>query len=194
MSVSHPKVGGIVWDCVKYHNINGKEYYKAIGLSGFYYKLCEEREDGGTREGLYWYHYLKHLNQLWPGDLVKQIVKMDEAFGLKNCFTVDGGDKGFIFTFRRQEFWKCIVYVLLAVTYGKKGPKLWSKIRKCFGRMVTTKIPRYVCGNTDLYKVCCVYYCHFYIYAFHFTQIYSFIGCLFDYRPLFISYRFAVYP
>ena len=57
VSVPHPKGGAIFWTCVKDHIINGKEYYKYIGLHGFDYKLFEEQEGGGTREGLYGYHF-----------------------------------------------------------------------------------------------------------------------------------------
>ena len=49
MSVPHPKMGAIVWTCVKDHIIDEKEDYKYIGLRGFYYKLFEEEESGDTR-------------------------------------------------------------------------------------------------------------------------------------------------
>ena len=44
----------------------------------------------GTREGLDGYPYLKHLIRLWPVDLVNQMVKMNEAVGMKNCCTMTG--------------------------------------------------------------------------------------------------------
>ena len=50
MSVPYPKVGVIVWTCVKDHIINEKEDCKDIGLRGFDYKLSEEEESGRTRE------------------------------------------------------------------------------------------------------------------------------------------------
>ena len=59
--------------CVKDHIIDEKEDYKYIGLRGFYYKIFEEEEGGGTREGLDAYPYLKHIIQLWPGDWMKQM-------------------------------------------------------------------------------------------------------------------------
>ena len=49
VSVPHPKGGKVVWACVKDHIIDEKEDYKAIGLSGFYYKLFEEEDGGGNR-------------------------------------------------------------------------------------------------------------------------------------------------
>ena len=61
MSVPHPKGGSIVLTCVKDHIIDAKEDYKYIGLRGFDYKLFEEEEGGGTREGLYRCTFLKHL-------------------------------------------------------------------------------------------------------------------------------------
>ena len=46
---------------MKDHIIDEKEDYKYIGLRGFYYKIFEEEEGGGTREGLDAYPYLKHI-------------------------------------------------------------------------------------------------------------------------------------
>ena len=77
VSVPHPKGGAIVWTCVKDHIIDEKEDYKDIRLRGFDYKLFEEEEGGGNREGLDGYHCLKYLIQLWPGDWVKQMEKMN---------------------------------------------------------------------------------------------------------------------
>ena len=56
---------------MKDHIIDEKEDYKAIGLSGFYYKLFEEEEVVGTGEELYGCPYLNHIIQLWPGKWVK---------------------------------------------------------------------------------------------------------------------------
>ena len=75
MSVTHPKGVNIVLTCVKDNIIKEKEYYKAIGLRGFDYKLFEEEEGRGIQEGFDGYPYLMHLIQLWPGDWVKKIGK-----------------------------------------------------------------------------------------------------------------------
>ena len=64
-------MGEFVWNFVKDHSIDKKEQHTDIGLREFDYKLFEEDEGGGIREGLYGYPYLKHLVQLWPGDWVK---------------------------------------------------------------------------------------------------------------------------
>ena len=82
MSVPHPKGGVIVWTCVKDRIINEKEDYKYIGLRGFYCKLFEEEEGGGTREGLDRNPYLGHLIQLYPGDWLKQMARINEAVGM----------------------------------------------------------------------------------------------------------------
>ena len=93
--------------------------------------------------------------------------KMNEAVGIKNFVAMDGGGKWLVLTFKRQELWKCIGCILSKVTYEKKGQKLWSEIPKSFSYKAPPKLRIYVCGNTDLYKVCCDHYRHFYIYAYH---------------------------
>ena len=167
MSVPHPKGGATVWTCVKDHIIDEKEDYKDIGLCGFDYKLFEEEEGGGNREVLDGYTYLKHLINLWPGYWVKQMAKMNEAVVIKNRYMMNGGGKRLVRTFKRQELWECIGCIILVVTYGKKGHKLWSEIPKASCRMAPLKLRRYVRGTTNLYKVCCAHYCHFYINACH---------------------------
>ena len=147
--------------------IDEKEDYKDIGLRGFDYKLFEEEEGGGSREGLEGYTYLKHLIQLWSGVWVSRMAKMNEAVCMKNRVTTNGGGKRLVRPLKRKEFWKCIGCILSEVTYGKKGHKLWSEIPKSFGKMENPKLRRYFRENTNLYKVCFARYCHFYIYACH---------------------------
>ena len=52
VSVPYPKGGAIIWTFVKEEVIDEKEDYKDIGLRGFDYKLFEEEEGRGKREGL----------------------------------------------------------------------------------------------------------------------------------------------
>ena len=80
------------------------------------------------------------------------MAKMNEALGMNNRVTVDGGCKQIARPFRRQEFWKCIGCLISAVTYERKGHKLWSELPKYSGKISPTKIQRDVRGNTDLYK------------------------------------------
>ena len=77
------------------------------------------------------------------------------------------GGKRLVHPLKRQELWKCIGCILLEVTYGKKGQRIWSEIPKDSCRMEPTKLRIYVRLKTDLYKVCCDNYPHFYIYACH---------------------------
>ena len=37
---------------------------------------------------------------------MKKIEMMNEAVGMNNCFTMDGGGKRLVCLFRGQEFWK----------------------------------------------------------------------------------------
>ena len=103
VSVPNPKGGAIVWTCVKDHIINENEDYKDIGLRGFDYKLFEEEEVGGTREGKDGYPYLKHLIQLWPDYWLRQMEKMNEAVCMNNRVTMNGGGKRLVSIFKRQE-------------------------------------------------------------------------------------------
>ena len=49
---------------------------------------------------------------------------MNEAVGMKNCVTMNGGGKRLVLPFKRQECCKCIGCIILVVTYGKKVHKL----------------------------------------------------------------------
>ena len=49
MSVLHTKGGGVVWNCVKYNIIEGKEKYEAIGIRGFNDRFLRKRCGGFER-------------------------------------------------------------------------------------------------------------------------------------------------
>ena len=117
---------------MNYHIIDEKYQYEAIGLHGFYYKLFEEEENGGTRERLDGYHYLKYLIQLFSGYWVKNMAKMNEAVGMNDCLKTNGGGKWIVCPFISKYFWKCIGCVLSTVAYWKKGHNLCSEIKKIF--------------------------------------------------------------
>ena len=91
----------IVCTCVKDQVIDEKDDYKKIRLRGFDYKLFEEDEGRGKREGLDEYPYLKHLIQLWTGYWLIQMEKMNKAVCIKNCFTSNGGGKRPVKTFQK---------------------------------------------------------------------------------------------
>ena len=83
---------------------------------------------------------MKHPIQFWPGDWMKHMAKINEAIGVTNRFTMDGRGKRIFCPFIRQEFWKCIGCIISAVTYGKKGHRLWSEIPKASCRTAPTKL------------------------------------------------------
>ena len=106
---------------------------------------------------------------------------------MKNRVTLNGGGKRQVKNFTRQEFWKCIGCILSAVTYGKKGHKLWSEVSKGVGKYYNMKLRRDVCGTTYLHKVCCAHYCYLFFLCFWYrTQPSSFHGCFFEYLPIFL--------
>ena len=72
--------------------------------------------------------------------LVEAYGKINEAVGMKNRLMMGGGGKWIVLPFRRQDFWKCIGCILLAVTYGDKGRKLWSEIPTYFGNKAPNKL------------------------------------------------------
>ena len=92
---------------------------------------------------------------------------MNEMVGMKKRLMMYGGKKRFVFTFRRQEFWKFIGFVIWSVTYGRNGKNIWIEITKHIGKNPPTKLQRDVLGNTDLYNICCDIYCTYYCYACH---------------------------
>ena len=65
---------------------------------------------------------------------------MNEAVCMKNRVTLNGGGKRQVKKSTRQEFWKCIGCILSAVTYEKKGRKLWSELSKGFGKYDNLKL------------------------------------------------------
>ena len=52
-----------------------------------------------------------------------------------------------------KEFWKCIGYILLEVTYGVKGYKIWESINIKYLGDESGQIYIYFCRKTDLLKV-----------------------------------------
>ena len=84
VSIPHPKGENIVWTCVKDNITQYKKDFKAIGLSGFGYKLFEEEEYGGIQEELDGYPYLVHLINFWKVYWCNQVENMNQAVGEKN--------------------------------------------------------------------------------------------------------------
>ena len=95
------------------------------------------------------------------------MVNINEVVGMKNCLDISGVRKRVVRPFRRQELWKYIGCIISALTYGKKGHKIWSEIPKSLGKNPRTKLRRNVFEKTyfnslccDLYSPYCCYDCH----------------------------------
>ena len=95
------------------------------------------------------------------------MAKIDEAVGIKNRYTMDGGGKRLFRHLKRQEFCKFVGCIISEVIYGNKVHKLWIDMSKASCRITPPKLQIDVNGNTDLYKLCCDHYRHFYIYTCH---------------------------
>ena len=92
--------------------IKEKDDQKYIGIRGFDYKLFEEEESGGVKEGLVGYTYLKHRIKLWPGDWVKQVANMNEAVGENNCLDKYRGRNQLVRHFTKNKLCKFIRYII----------------------------------------------------------------------------------
>ena len=92
---------------------------------------------------------------------------MNLAVGEKNRIDNFMGKKRLLCPFRRQEFWKCIGFNLLTVTYGNKGKNNWRETKTYVGKKARTNLHRDVSDETDLRKVRCDIYRPRYCYDFH---------------------------
>ena len=167
VSVSHTKGERIVWTCVKDHTIQEKEQYKAIGLCGFDYKLFEEEEGGGVRQRLDVYNYLKHLIQLWPGDWVNQMSKMNEMVGMNNRLMMSRVEKRLVRPFTKARVLKIYWLHSIGIYLWEERKNLCSEAPNCFVKDPLTQLQRYFHGTTDLNKICCDLYRTNYCYACH---------------------------
>ena len=128
--------------------------------------------------------------QLWPQDWVKQMRKMDEMVGMKNCLDNSVGKKRLVCPFISKQFWKYICCIISKITYLKKGQKIWGETPNNFVRrkklnytdiFVETYIEiSYVVISIVLITVMLI------IEIFYLSQICSFLGYYFEKLPLFI--------
>ena len=99
------------------------------------------------------------LIKLWPGYLVKQMSKMVTAVDKKNPLDTSVGRKWSVFTFTSNKFWKYVVCILLAVTFGVKIHYIRAKPEESISNKgiapLRTPLHRYVCGKKYLLKVRC---------------------------------------
>ena len=117
---------------------------------------------GGVREVLDRYPYFINIIKLWPGDWVTQMEKMNQAVGEKNNINTSVGRKRPARNFTRNEFWKCIRYILPEVTFGVKGHHIWGKPEASISKKglipLQTPLHRDIHGKTYLLKVRCYLY------------------------------------
>ena len=85
---------------------------KLLDYVGLIKNYLSKRVFWGAREVLYGYPYLKHIIQSWSGYWFKHMAKNNEAVGMNNRLTMDGGEKGLVHNFIRQEFSKCISSII----------------------------------------------------------------------------------
>ena len=133
---------------------------------------------------------MKHLIQYWIGDLVKQMEKMNEAVGMKNCFTMDGGGKRLVPPFKNNISGNILVAFYQKLPMEIKGTSFGVNHKNI---LVTRQLLNY----EDMFVVSSIYIMYVVIYIilftsmlaielFDLTQLLSFLGCFFEYLTLFI--------
>ena len=158
------KGGGISCTCVKDNITKENQEFEATGIGGFDYKLFEDEEGGGVRQGLDGYHYLKHLIQLWPWYWVNHTEKMNEAVGENNSFDKSVGEEMVSSSFYKERFLEMYwVYYILGC--GIKGTHIWVTTETSVSNKGRHKLHRYVRGNKYLLRVRCYLYRPHHFYA-----------------------------
>ena len=108
----NPKVGNIIWNCVEDNVMGENDYYKAIGLHGSNYNLFKEQEGGCVRKGIDGYPFLKHLIELWLGDLDQQLGKINNVVFEKIQHQEEAGKSRPDIMFWKNKSRKCIGFIL----------------------------------------------------------------------------------
>ena len=80
---------------------------------------------------------------------MKQMARMNEAVGMKNHVTMDGGGKRIVRSFIRREFWKSIGLFYQQLPLGRKDTSFGGEYQKIFGKKSPIKLQGYICGNND---------------------------------------------
>ena len=94
---------------------------------------------------------------------------VNEALPDQNQLQKEVGNTWLVRRLSKNEFWICIGWIILEVTYGKKWYRLlgWTYIYD-HGK-ATCKIKRDICGKTYLLKVSCLLYHLNHCSFFHLT-------------------------
>ena len=83
---------------------------------------------------------------------------MNEVVGEKNCLDNSGGGRWLVNHFTKNEFYKCIGCILLGVTYGIKGHRIWGGIETSVLKKGQNPIHRDAIGKIDSIRVHCYIY------------------------------------
>ena len=67
----------VIWEVVDNHVIEDPSDHEDIGLQGFDFNIFDEDEEGVVREGCSEL-YLLILIQLWPGDWISRLKRMNQ--------------------------------------------------------------------------------------------------------------------
>ena len=105
---------------------------------------------------------MKHLIEVWLGDWVEQLSKMNEAVGERNRLHKFTNNIRLVKIISKMEFWKCFGCIILAVIYGKKGCMIWEERHIYDAGKAPSPIDRDVSEKKDLLKVrYCLYHYHY---------------------------------
>ena len=75
---------------------------------------------------------MKHIIQLCPVNWVKQMAKMNEMVGMKNCIMIYGGKKRLVCPFTKAISME--MYCLHSIgSYGNKGHNICSEVPRTVG-------------------------------------------------------------
>ena len=119
----------VLWEVVDDHVIEEPTDHDEIGLRGFGINLFHEYEKGVGREGSSEFSYLIMLIKLWPGNWKTQLKRMNHNVDEDNGKELGKGNGRYrkIHWFSSNEFWKNIVCLVSASTFGLGGSRLWYK-------------------------------------------------------------------
>ena len=88
----------------------------------------------------------------------------------RNKYELKEGNKWMVWRFSKKDFWKCIGYIILEVTNGKKVCRLWRKPHKYNYGQVKGKLKREIIWKKYLLKLSCHPYCFNYPISFYCRQ------------------------
>ena len=103
---------------------------RKLDYMGFIIHSFKKRVWGGVQYGIYRYPNLKHLIELCPGYWEEYWGMINELDSDRNKYEFKEGNIWMVWRFPKKDIWKCIGYIILEMTYGKKVCRLWRKPHK----------------------------------------------------------------